>query len=115
MLGGLAIAMGSVLMAVAIFKKIGVAALLLNPVGWAIALLATAAFLLWKNWDGVVGGLKALWQSLGGNVVSVLGNIGKAILNWSPLGLFYKAFAAVLKWFGIDLPGNLVDGLVAGL
>lgn len=31
----------------------------------AIGLLAAAAFMLWKNWDGVVGGLKALWENFG--------------------------------------------------
>ncbi|MDU5045086.1 MAG: phage tail tape measure protein, partial [Enterobacter roggenkampii] len=46
----------------------------------------------------------------------------KLILNWSPLGLFYKAFAGVMKWFNIDLPGqftefggHLIDGLVNGI
>lgn len=48
--------------------------------------------------------------------------MSKLILNWSPLGLFYKAFAGVMKWFNIDLPGqftefggHLIDGLVNGI
>ncbi|WP_269915423.1 phage tail tape measure protein [Acinetobacter sp. HY1485] len=48
--------------------------------------------------------------------------IGALIMNWSPLGLFYKAFASVLNWFGIELPSTfsgfgsmIIDGLVAGI
>ncbi|HDK2176224.1 TPA: hypothetical protein PRX49_005117, partial [Escherichia coli] len=41
---------------------------------------------------------------------------------WSPAGLLYKAFAAALKYLGVDLPakftdfgGHLVDGLINGI
>ena len=51
-----------------------------------------------------------------------IGGVSRLILNWSPLGLFYKAFAGVMKWFNIDLPGqftefggHLIDGLVNGI
>ena len=44
------------------------------------------------------------------------------IINWSPFGLFYAAFAKVLSLFGIDLPakftgfGNMIiGGLVKGI
>ena len=44
------------------------------------------------------------------------------IINWSPLGLFYAAFAKVLSWFGIELPAKfsgygsmIIDGLVRGI
>ena len=44
------------------------------------------------------------------------------IINWSPLGLFYSAFASVLSWFGIELPAKfsgfgsmIIDGLVKGI
>ncbi|MEH6566922.1 MAG: phage tail tape measure protein [Halopseudomonas sp.] len=107
--------------------------LLLNPIGLAITLLVTAGWLLYKNWDGVIGGLKALWQDLTraakavwGEVTSAfdggLVGVGKLIVNWSPLGLFYKAFAAVMSWFGVDLPSKFTDfgamlmqGLVNGI
>lgn len=115
-----------------ILKAVGTAfmwlgrALLLNPIGLAITLLVTAGWLLYKNWDGVIGGLKALWADLGRGAKAIWAEIttafdggilgvGQLIANWSPLGLFYKAFAAVMTWFGVELPGNLIDGLVAGL
>lgn len=44
------------------------------------------------------------------------------ILNWSPIGAFYSAFAAVLSWFGVQLPSsftqfgaNIIQGLWNGL
>jgi TP901 family phage tail tape measure protein len=115
-----------------ILKAVGTAfmwlgrALMLNPIGLAITLLVTAGWLLYKNWDGVIGGLKALWADLGRGAKAIWAEItsafdggilgvGQLIANWSPLGMFYKAFAAVMSWFGVELPGNLIDGLVAGL
>ncbi|MCN4879530.1 phage tail tape measure protein, partial [Escherichia coli] len=48
--------------------------------------------------------------------------IGKLLINWSPAGLLYKAFAAALKYFGVALPakftdfgGHLIDGLINGI
>lgn len=51
-----------------------------------------------------------------------LAGIGSLILNWSPLGLFYQAFAGVMNWFGAELPGKfsefggmMMQGLVNGI
>ncbi|PZP30454.1 MAG: phage tail tape measure protein [Roseateles depolymerans] len=51
-----------------------------------------------------------------------IGSIAALILNWSPVGLFYQAFAGVMRWFGFDLPqrftefgANLMQGLVSGI
>ncbi|MFC5921688.1 phage tail tape measure protein, partial [Neisseria weixii] len=46
------------------FLKLGMA-LMTNPIFLALGLLAAAAYLLYTNWEGVVGGAKALWQDLG--------------------------------------------------
>lgn len=118
--------------------------LLMSPIGIALALLGVAAYMLYKNWDGVVGGAKALWQDLsnfiGGVVNSIasffgtcwesikaffnsgIGNISAQIINWSPLGLFYQSFASVMSWFGVQLPSsftqfgaNIIQGLWNGL
>ena len=49
-------------------------------------------------------------------------NISAQILNWSPIGLFYQTFAAVLNWFGVTLPATftgfgqmLITGLINGI
>ncbi|MED8980122.1 phage tail tape measure protein, partial [Escherichia coli] len=51
-----------------------------------------------------------------------IAGIGKLLVNWSPAGLLYKAFAAALKYLGVDLPakftdfgGHLIDGLINGI
>ena len=99
------------------FAKLGMF-LMANPIFLALGLLAAAAYMLYRNWDDVVGGAKLLWQDLSGffgglwQQVSAffnsgIGNIAATILNWSPLGLVYRAWAGVLSWFGIELPGTL--------
>ena len=118
--------------------------LLMTPIGLAFTAMATAAYLLYTNWDSVVGGAKLLWQDLGnlvGNVANSVSmffsaawtniqaffssgivNISAQILNWSPIGLFYQTFAAVLNWFGVTLPATftgfgqmLITGLINGI
>ncbi len=92
--------------------------LLTTPIGMALGLMATAAYLLYTRWEAVVGGAKLLWQDLGYffsqlwlNIQmffsSGLGNIALTILNWSPVGWFYQVFAAVLNFFGVELPDSL--------
>ncbi|OFO38443.1 phage tail tape measure protein [Neisseria sp. HMSC075C10] len=118
--------------------------LLMSPIGIALVLLGVAAYMLYKNWDGVVGGAKALWQDLSNFISGVvnsiasffgtcweriktffnsgIGNISAQIINWSPLGLFYQSFASVMSWFGVQLPSsftqfgtNIIQGLWNGL
>ncbi|MDS9879369.1 phage tail tape measure protein [Pseudomonas protegens] len=51
-----------------------------------------------------------------------LSGVASLIINFSPTGLFYKAFAGVMSYFGIELPGKftefgsmLITGLVNGI
>lgn len=68
---------------------------------------------------GWVGGkIAEMKTAFDGGLLGILG----LILNWSPIGAFYSAFAAVLSWFGIDLPSsftqfgaNIIQGLWNGL
>lgn len=53
---------------------------------------------------------------------SGLGGVAQLITNFSPLGLFYRAFAGVMSYFGVELPakftefgGMIVTGLVNGI
>lgn len=103
-------------------------ALLMNPIGLIITGIAVAAYLIYKYWKPISKFFKKLWGDVVGvfkrygidinNVVSniwkkiktafdggILG-VGALILNWSPVGLFYKAWAKVLSWFGVDLPAD---------
>lgn len=125
------------------FVKLGMM-LLTTPIGIALTLLGVAAYMLYRNWDAVVAGAKALWQGLGvfvGGVVNTIvsffgtcwerikayfgggiGNISAQILTWSPLNLFYQVFRGVMSWFGVQLPSsftqfgaNIIQGLWNGL
>ncbi|EDK0891403.1 hypothetical protein GFX03_17280 [Salmonella enterica] len=119
-------------------------ALLMNPIGLLITGIAVAAYLIYRYWEPIKGFFTRLWtgiENIGTQIWSsitgfftdrwqdiqtafdsgLLG-IGELILNWSPLGLFTKAFSGVMKWFGVDLPGNftdfgknIIDGLTKGI
>ncbi|ELF0430296.1 phage tail tape measure protein [Escherichia coli] len=97
-------------------------ALMMNPIGLVITAVAAAAYLIYLNWGAVSGWFKQRWadiqEAFNGGIVG----IGKLLINWSPAGLLYKAFAAALKYLGVDLPakftdfgGHLVDGLINGI
>ncbi|EEM6320252.1 phage tail tape measure protein [Salmonella enterica] len=119
-------------------------ALLMNPIGLLITGIAVAAYLIYRYWEPIKGFFTRLWtgiENIGTQIWSSitgfftdrwqeiqtafdggLSGIGELIINWSPLGLFYKAFAGVLSWFDIDLPKNftdfgknIIDGLTKGI
>lgn len=125
--------------------------LLMNPIGLLITGVAMAAYLIYRYWGPISAffkrmwaqvtsafssawsGIKSAWSSVTGWFSGIWGTIktafnggivgiSKLIINWSPLGLFYKAFSGVMSWFGVDLPknftdfgANLISGLVSGI
>ncbi len=95
---------------------------MMNPIGLVITAVAAAAYLIYRNWWAVSGWFKQRWadiqEAFNGGIVG----IGKLLINWSPAGLLYKAFAAALKYFGVALPAkftdfgsHLIDGLINGI
>ncbi|HFQ7239106.1 TPA: phage tail tape measure protein [Citrobacter braakii] len=126
-------------------------ALLMNPIGLIITGVAMAAYLIYRYWGPISAffkrmwaqvtsafsnawsGIKSAWNGVSGWFTGLWSNVkaafnggiigvSKLIVNWSPLGLFYKAFAGVMSWFGVDMPknftdfgGNLISGLVNGI
>ena len=119
-------------------------ALMLNPIGLIITGIAVAAYLIYEYWEPIKGFFTRLWtgiQIIGTQIWNTITGfftdrwqeietafeggllgVGELIVNWSPLGLFYKAFAGVMSWFGVDLPNNftdfgrnILDGLVNGI
>ena len=114
--------------------------MLANPIILAVTLIATAAFLIYKNWGPISEfftnlwtGIKAVFAPIGmwfGSKMDEaktsfnggIKGISALIINWSPIGLFYSVFAKVLSWFGIDLPAKftgfgamILDGLKNGI
>lgn len=97
-------------------------ALLMNPIGLAITAIAVAAFLIYKYWDPIKAFFGGLWDQVRAAFNGGIGSITALIINWSPIGLFYQAFAGVMSYFGIDMPAkfstfgaNLISGLVNGI
>ena len=95
---------------------------LMNPIGLAVTAIAAAAYLLYRNWEPVVGFFTGIWTQIRTAFAGGLGGVAALIVNWSPLGFFYQAFAGVLSWFGVDLPAKFSDfgvmilrGLVSGI
>jgi len=97
-------------------------ALMLNPIGLAITGIAVAAYLIYRYWEPIKGFFSSLWSEVKAGFDGGLAGILGLIANFSPLGLFYRAFAGVMTYFGIELPGKftefggmLVTGLVNGI
>ena len=100
-------------------------ALLTTPIGWAImaiAAIAGAAYLIYKNWEPIKAFFADIWSQIKAAFAGGFVGVNSLIANWSPLGLFYRAFAGVLGWFGIALPakftdfaGNIRERIAAGL
>src|SRR5450830_176233 len=95
---------------------------LMNPIGLAVTAIAGAAYLLYRNWEPVVGFFTGIWTQIRTAFTGGLGGVAALIVNWSPLGFFYQAFAGVMSWFGVDLPAKFSDfgvmilrGLVSGI
>lgn len=96
------------------------AALLTNPLTWIVAGIAAviaAIVLLVKNWDVVKEAFatgwnwvcelfNTGWENIKGFFASGIDKITATISSWDPLGLFYKVFAQVMGWFGVDLPNS---------
>lgn len=109
-------------------KSVGTALLWLgrlamaNPIGLAVTLIAGAVYLIYRNWDRIVPYFQGLWAEVKAGFSGGLSGIAATILNFSPLGLFHRALAGVLSYFGVDIParftdfgGMLMDGLVNGI
>ncbi|ODN55793.1 phage tail tape measure protein [Acinetobacter sp. 51m] len=95
---------------------------LMNPIGLAITAIAVAAYLIYKNWEPVKGFFKGIWSTITTAFNGGIKGVSALIINWSPIGLFYSAFAKVMSWFGIELPakftgfgGMIIDGLISGI
>ncbi|WP_256581572.1 MULTISPECIES: phage tail tape measure protein [Pseudomonas] len=97
-------------------------ALLMNPIGLLITGIALSAYLIYRYWEPIKGFFVGLWGEIKAGFSGGLGGIVGLIANFSPLGLFYRAFAGVMSYFGVELPGKfsefggmIVTGLINGI
>lgn len=97
-------------------------ALLTNPITWIVLAIAGAALLIYKNWAPISAFFVGIWTTIKTAFNGGIKGISSLIINWSPIGLFYTAFASVLSWFGVDLPAKftgfgamILEGLKNGI
>lgn len=97
-------------------------ALMLNPIGLLITGIAVGAFLIYRYWGPISAWFKARWADIKQAFSGGIAGVAALIINWSPVELFYKAFAGVMRYFNIELPANftdfgrnLIEGLVGGI
>lgn len=108
--------------AVALAAKGMSMALLTNPITWIVLAIAGAALLIYKNWAPISAFFVGIWNTIKTAFNGGITGISALIINWSPIGLFYSAFAKVLSWFGVDLPAKftgfgamILEGLKNGI
>ncbi|HGJ8963877.1 TPA: phage tail tape measure protein [Pseudomonas aeruginosa] len=97
-------------------------ALLMNPIGLLVTGIAISAYLIYRYWEPIKGFFSGLWGEIRAGFNGGLSGITGLILNFSPVGLFYRAFAGVMSYFGVELPakftdfgGMIISGLVNGI
>jgi len=93
-----------------------------NPIGWGIAAIAGAAFLIYKYWEPIKAFFVGLWQQVKAAFDEGVGGVARLLLNWSPYGLLYNAFTSTIERLGITIPDGfrdfgsmIVDGIINGI
>lgn len=85
----------------------------------AIAGLAAAVYLIYKNWSSIAKWFGGLWKSVLAFFDQGIGEIIKSLLEFSPAGLLLKAIDAVFEVFGMrplsELGSEWIGGLWAGV
>lgn len=82
-------------------KALG-AALLFTPVGWvlgAVALIAGAAWLLWRNWDSVAASWRLLWNDFPAAAEKGWERL-RSIISWTPAYQLTRLWWPPLRWLG---------------
>lgn len=102
--------------------------LLANPITWivlgivaAVALLAGAAYLIYRNWSTIGPWLSGIWQGIKTGVSNALGFMGRLFMNFSPVGILIgtimRAWPALQALGGrfLEMGRHLLTGLVNGV
>ncbi|MBN8263050.1 MAG: phage tail tape measure protein [Xanthomonadales bacterium] len=88
--------------------------LLTNPIFLAFALLAGAAYLVWKNWDGMKAGAILLWQDISRAVVAAWELIrAKAGVVWDAVSGRIRAVVEGIRMY-ISGAWAVITGIFSG-
>jgi TP901 family phage tail tape measure protein len=130
LLGGLSFAAAAViaplaaLTTIATFFGVSLGAILwpILAVIAAVGLLAGGAYLIYANWGAITGFFAGIWKYISTAFHGGIAGITGLLVNFSPVGLLYAGFAALLRWLGVDIPAslstvgaNIIHGLVSGI
>lgn len=102
--------------------------LLANPITWivlgivaAVALLAGAAYLIYRNWGTIGPWLGRMWEGIKAGVSNAIGFMSRLFMNFSPVGLLIgavmRAWPALQALGGrfLEMGRHLLTGLVNGV
>jgi len=115
------VSVGAAILAIGKFSWV----LMTTPIGWflgAVALLAGAAYLIYRNWDGIVEWFGDLWQGIKAWFSQGIGGITRDLLAWSPAGILLRIIDEVFQLFGMrplsevgaEWIATLVEGVAGG-
>ena len=97
-------------------------ALMMNPIGLLITGIALAAYVICRHWAPIKTFFTGLWDEVKAGFSGGLSGIVGLLIDFSPVGWFYRAFAGVMSYFSVELPGKftefggmLITGLVNGI
>lgn len=97
-LGAVQKAVGGAIMIFARLQKVFML-LAANPWILAIAAIAGAAYLIYKNWGKITAFFRSIWDAVAHTFKRVLKFIGVLVLRFTPYGLIYKNWGAISAWF----------------
>lgn len=94
----------------------------MGPIGWGIAAIAGAAFLIYQYWEPIKAFFMGLWQQVKATFDEGIGGVGRLLANWSPFGLIYNAMISTVERLGVSVPEGfrdfgsmIVDGIIGGI
>jgi len=94
----------------------------MGPIGWGIAAIAGAAFLIYKYWEPIKAFFVGLWQQVKAAFDEGVGGVATLLVNWSPFGLIYNALISAVERLGISVPDEfsnfgsmIIDGIIGGI
>lgn len=108
---------GPILLAKLMFATLGMSAMgafvAMLPVLLAVGLLAAAAYLVWSNWDGIIGGLKALWEDFADGIRDKVESIGGYAVRFGQFGMDMMKGLASGIWNGLAWVGDAINGVAS--
>jgi predicted nucleic acid-binding Zn-ribbon protein len=71
----------------------------MNPIGLAVAGIATVGYLIYDNWNSISAWWSELWSGFGTTISEKFGWM-KTLFDWSPIGLLINNWQSITSFFG---------------